>query len=370
MASIKLFVFILMCTVGSAPAWSLSALNDRDPSANIEICFVLDTTGSMSGLIEGAKDTIWSIANNIVSLQPLPNVKFCLIAFRDRGDKYVTRVSDLNSDIDSIYSELKRYKAQGGGDTPESVNQALGEAIQSISWSQNPKDIRIIYLVGDAPPHMDYEERQYPDLSLDAKEKDIVINTLQCGSMSATTPVWQHIARATQGFYSKLQQSGNVKVVTTPMDQDFYALNKKIGETLLPYGSSQDRKAIVEQQQKTQNEKQSVVADRLSYNAKTQRLKQGRGDLLDDIDAGLVNLQALDDSQLPPDLRGLSVADKNTVLAKMRHKRSVYQDTINALDIERRNFIREKTNASSASFDREVLKGIQDLAKRKGLDLR
>ena len=34
---------------------------------HIEVCFVLDTTGSMGGLIEGAKQKIWSIANEMIS---------------------------------------------------------------------------------------------------------------------------------------------------------------------------------------------------------------------------------------------------------------------------------------------------------------
>ena len=66
----------------------------------IEVCFVLDTTGSMSGLIEGAKRKIWSIANDIASAKPTPNVKMGLIGYRDRGDKYVTKVYDLTDNID------------------------------------------------------------------------------------------------------------------------------------------------------------------------------------------------------------------------------------------------------------------------------
>src|SRR5437899_9053122 len=61
----------------------------------IEVCFVLDTTGSMSGLIEGAKQKIWSIANEITSARPTPDLRLGLIGFRDRGDEYVTKTFDL-----------------------------------------------------------------------------------------------------------------------------------------------------------------------------------------------------------------------------------------------------------------------------------
>src|SRR5215831_756131 len=57
----------------------------------IEVCFVLDTTGSMGGLIEGAKQKIWSIANEMVSAKPTPELRLGLVAFRDRGDEYVVK---------------------------------------------------------------------------------------------------------------------------------------------------------------------------------------------------------------------------------------------------------------------------------------
>src|SRR4026208_1159961 len=95
----------------------------------IEVCFVLDTTGSMGGLIEGAKQKIWSIANEMISAQPTPELKLGLIGYRDQGDEYVVKSFQLTDDIDSIYGHLRDFKAEGGGDEPESVNEALAEAI-------------------------------------------------------------------------------------------------------------------------------------------------------------------------------------------------------------------------------------------------
>src|SRR6266540_7083001 len=69
------------------------------PKPQIEVCFVLDTTGSMGGLIEGAKQKIWSIANEIIAAKPTPTVRFSLVAYRDRGDEYVTRLTPLTDDI-------------------------------------------------------------------------------------------------------------------------------------------------------------------------------------------------------------------------------------------------------------------------------
>ena len=75
--------------------------------SRIEVCFVLDTTGSMGGLIEGAKQKIWSIANEMISAQPTPELKLGLIGYRDRGDDYVVKSFGLTDDIDAIYGHLR-----------------------------------------------------------------------------------------------------------------------------------------------------------------------------------------------------------------------------------------------------------------------
>ena len=59
----------------------------------VEVAFVLDTTGSMGGLIEGAKRKIWSIATAIVDSNPDADIRMGLVAYRDIGDDYVTKRS-------------------------------------------------------------------------------------------------------------------------------------------------------------------------------------------------------------------------------------------------------------------------------------
>src|SRR6476660_9170847 len=101
----------------------------------VEVAFVLDTTGSMGGLIEGAKRKIWSIAVAIVDANPDAEIRMGLVAYRDIGDDYVTKKFDLTSDIQDIYANLLELRARGGGDWPESVNEALHVAVDKLSWS-------------------------------------------------------------------------------------------------------------------------------------------------------------------------------------------------------------------------------------------
>ncbi|MGD9169928.1 MAG: vWA domain-containing protein, partial [Candidatus Thiodiazotropha sp.] len=153
----------------------------------IEVVFALDTTGSMGGLIQASKEKIWSIASSMAQAKPAPEIKMGLVAYRDRGDDYVTRVVDLSEDLDSVYATLMDFSAAGGGDGPESVNQALYEAVHNISWSQGEGAYRVVFLVGDAPPHMDYQDDvKYPQTLRDANTKGIVVNAIQAGNSHPT----------------------------------------------------------------------------------------------------------------------------------------------------------------------------------------
>ena len=101
-----LIVFVLLAPLARAQT-------PAAPYREVEVCFVLDTTGSMGDLLQAAKDKIWFIANEIVAAPSKPKVRFCLLAFRDREDAYVTRRFDLSEDMDGIYRELLAFSADG-----------------------------------------------------------------------------------------------------------------------------------------------------------------------------------------------------------------------------------------------------------------
>ena len=221
-------------TSSSPVVVSAEARVAKPAKPQIEVCFVLDTTGSMSGLFEGAKQKIWSIANEMISAKPTPEIKFGLVGYRDRGDEYITKVFNLTDDIDGIYANLQSFKAAGGGDTPESVNEALDDAVRKLTWSTNRNVLKIIFLVGDAPPHMDYPNApKFPDVCQEAMKHDLIINTIQCGMMAETTPIWKEMAQLSEGSYAAIGQTGNMIAIATPMDKELAELNRKIGGTLI-----------------------------------------------------------------------------------------------------------------------------------------
>ena len=288
-----------------------------DPITNqapkIEVVFALDTTGSMSGLIQAAKDKIWSIASTMASAQPAPEIKMGLVAYRDRGDAYVTHVIDLSDDLDSMYAKLMDFQAQGGGDGPESVNQALHDAIHDISWSQDPNAYKVVFLVGDAPPHMDYQDEvKYPETIKVAKSKGIVINAIQCGQNPATARKWQQIASLSRGDFFNVAQDGSAVAVATPFDDDIAELSKEIDATRMFFGSKVE-KAKAELKVKATGKLHAFAspssrARRATFNASDsgKRNLLGKNELVDAVASGRVDMDEMNEAELPASLQALA----------------------------------------------------------------
>src|SRR6059058_3649131 len=83
MSRSTLFTRRAALALGAAAVLGVPARAEDKPAAKppVEVVFVLDTTGSMGGLIEGAKAKIWAICNQIASGKPTPDLKVGLVAF-------------------------------------------------------------------------------------------------------------------------------------------------------------------------------------------------------------------------------------------------------------------------------------------------
>src|SRR2546423_848106 len=157
----------------------------------LEMVFVLDTTGSMGGLIEGAKQRIWGIINEVMQTPAHPSVRVGLVAYRDHGDQYVTQILPLTNDLDKVYTTLMDYRADGGGDGPEDVRRALADGVRNAGWSKaSANNAQILFLVGDAPPHDDYQnEPDTIETTAAAVKFGMIVNTIQCGAEDDTRQV-------------------------------------------------------------------------------------------------------------------------------------------------------------------------------------
>lgn len=354
-----------------------AALSQALAKPTIEVAFVLDTTGSMGGLLEGAKRKIWSIATSVVDTNPDADIRIGLVAYRDIGDEYVTRTFDLTTDIQDIYANLLELKARGGGDWPESVNEALDVAVNKLQWTKGNDAKRIVFLIGDAPPHMDYaQDTKYPKTLAVAKQGDIVVNAVLAGSARDTERVWQDIAQLGDGRFIPIpQDGGELVVIETPYDDDIIILQKEINGTVIPYGPQKLQKRVEE---KTRQLSQvaaaapSSASDMASYLNKRSKVSSeavtGDGDLVSAVASGRITVAGVKDDELPDELRKLTPEQRKAEIDKQTQARKSLNEKLATLVQKRDAFVADKKRSTApvktSSFDRAVEDTLRAQTKR------
>jgi len=343
----------------------------------IEVVFVLDTTGSMSGLIKAAKEKIWSIAGTMAQAQTAPQIKMGLVAYRDRGDAYITQSLDLSDDLDSMYSRLMDFRAAGGGDGPESVNQALYDAVHKMSWNQDKNTYKVIFLVGDAPAHMDYQDDiQYPQTIKIARDKGIVINAIQSSNNIRTTQNWKRIAKLGQGNYFQVEQSGNAISIATPYDDELAELSSKMDKTRIYYGNAQEKKkqrAKVAASAKLHKESSKASqARRATYNSSASGKRNFLGDkeLVAEIVAGDIALENIEPEALPEEMQAMKPAARQSYIKEKSTARKQLSSEIKSLALKRDAYLKQKVEASGlgeSSLDAQIFDAIKEQSADKGL---
>ncbi|MGB8649976.1 MAG: vWA domain-containing protein [Mycobacteriales bacterium] len=119
----------------------------------LDLHFLLDTTGSMGDEIDRLRSTLDQVAQQIDALPQKPQVRYGLTVYRDHGDAYVSLTHDF-TDLATFRKELGRTVADGGGDTPEALDEAFHGAVNGPAWDSDHA-VQIAFLVADASPHLD-----------------------------------------------------------------------------------------------------------------------------------------------------------------------------------------------------------------------
>ena len=128
----------------------------------LDLVLVVDTTGSMADELEYLKVEIDDIAETIHRMFPNVDQRYALILYRDQQDSYVTRCHDFTGSLSEFRSTLADQSASGGGDYPEAMHLALEQA-GKLDWRDHDT-ARVLFLVGDAPPHDRFARRTIDEL--------------------------------------------------------------------------------------------------------------------------------------------------------------------------------------------------------------
>jgi Mg-chelatase subunit ChlD len=142
--------------------------------ARLDLVFLIDATGSMGDEIDKLKASLRTIVNDIAQLPSQPDLCLGMVAYRDKGDAFLLRSHDFTNDVNAFQGVLNALQADGGGDYPEAMNEALHDAVHNLNWRGNGTT-RLMVLLADAPPHLDYGHSHYDNSAMAALGKGIKI---------------------------------------------------------------------------------------------------------------------------------------------------------------------------------------------------
>ena len=168
----------------------------------LDVVFLLDATGSMDDEIARLKATLQSINFQISELPSKPDIRFALVTYRDKGDEYIVKTRSFTGNIQQFSKSLDSVLADGGGDTPEDIQSGLKETMLNLKWRGT--GVRLVFLVADAPPHLDYKEQTYTyiDAMQDAAQKGIKIITVGASGLDIKGEyVFRQISQYTMGQF-------------------------------------------------------------------------------------------------------------------------------------------------------------------------
>jgi hypothetical protein len=129
------------------------------PSFSIDICFLLDCTGSMGSWIEASKKQIRGICSNIQAELKTKHgrdatINFAFVAYRDYGKEAGDArhdVAPFSRNLDDVLRVVNRQRPNGGDDA-EDVQGAMDRALK-LQWTAS---CRFMILICDMPGHTSF----------------------------------------------------------------------------------------------------------------------------------------------------------------------------------------------------------------------
>ncbi len=202
-------------------------------SDQLDVAFVVDATGSMGDEIHYLKKDLDTFIKAVSMRSKDINLRLGSVFYRDNGDEYVHRISPFSSNTVITDNFILDQTANGGGDYPEALESALGQAVNNLAWSSQAR-ARIIFLMLDAPCHLDQAVidslHQYIAM---AAEKGIRIVPIACSGTDKTTEfIMRSAALLTNGKYLFLTNHSGIGNSHIEPSTDIYAVRSLLDEML------------------------------------------------------------------------------------------------------------------------------------------
>ncbi|MDA0994097.1 MAG: VWA domain-containing protein [Proteobacteria bacterium] len=193
----------------------------------VDLVIALDVSGSMSGLIDSAKQRLWDVVNELARANPQPDLRMAILTYGNpsygEASGYVRIDMPFTRDLDAVNRTLFSFGTDGGD---EYVSRVVHRSVTGLAWNESPDALKILFVAGNE------EANQDPHISVEiasqlATNKGIVVNTIYCGNEDDNIVAgWREFSAMTNGMFASINQNASaVANIATPMDDELVRLN-------------------------------------------------------------------------------------------------------------------------------------------------
>lgn len=366
MKKLTLILIISLCvySVCLAAAWAVA-------QPQIQLAILLDTSGSMDGLIGQAKSRLWKIVNELASAKKggmTPQLQVALYEYGQdtiaAAEGYLRQIVPLTNDLDRISEELFKLKTNGG---QEYCGQIIQKAVNDLQWNKQKDNLKLIFIAGNEP--FSQGAIDYKSSCREAIARGIIINTIFCGNYQEGLQTnWKAGADLADGQYLAIDADQSPSPIAAPQDNEIARLSQELNQTYLGYGKdgSGGKARQKEQDHNAATLSGEVMAQRAAAKASPQ-YSNSAWDLVDAKKAGQVKLEAMDEADLPQEMKGMSAQERNEYVAALQSKREALQKKIARLHNERERFVADKlkNHAAANTLDGAIIRALRQQAALK-----
>jgi len=360
-------VVVLLCT--TSPVYA----SVRKSKPLIQIAILLDTSGSMSGLINQAKSQLWKIINEFATAKKngqSPKLQVALYEYGNNsipaGEGYVRMVLPLTTDLDKVSEELFALTINGGS---EYCGTVIKDATGGLDWSNSHNDYKAVFIAGNEP--FTQGKVDYRKSCKTAITKGIIVNTIYCGPYATgVNTQWKNGADLADGKYMNIDQNRKAVHIDAPHDKKIAQLGTKLNQTYIPYGAkgTESKKRQEEQEKNALSIGKGSFLQRQAAKASS-HYRNTSWDLVDAVKEGKVETGQLKDKELPEEMRKMSERERKAYIAAKTKEREEIKKEINRLNESRKKYVAEEMKKLSKSgentLDAVMIKTIQEQISKK-----
>jgi hypothetical protein len=339
----------------------------------VQLAILLDTSGSMDGLIEQAKSQLWSVVNQFATAKHSgrrPELQVALYEYGKQSipasEGYLRMILPLSTDLDAVSEQLFALRTNGG---EEYCGRAIKAAAESLAWGAEAADLRLIVIAGNEPftqGDVDYQGAVHA-----AVKKGIIVNTIHCGPREVGIQTqWEDGAKLGEGTYSFIDQGAAVVHIPSPQDEEITRLGSELNTTYLAYGDEGVRlQARQEAQDRNAMGAAPAAPVQRAVSKSGDMYRNASWDLVDAVREKQVKLEALKDEQLPEAMRKMSQEERAKYVQEMGARRGEVQKKIQTLEAERQKFVAVKMREQSGqdtTLGAALLTSLRAQAEKKG----